>query len=81
MHLGDRKGTPEVNQYLSGTRQICHAERISGSCLCPVSILYGRGGGMCGIFENPLKRAIWNTPDLHAELMIWGRILSSMDGV
>ena len=35
--------------------------------LCALSVPYG-GGGMWGIFGKPLKRAIRNTPGLHAVL-------------
>ena len=33
-----------------------------------------------GSLPKPLKRAIWNTPGLHAEGTIWWRILSVLDG-
>ena len=44
---------------------------------CPAG---GGGGGMWGIFRKPLKRAIWNTPGLHAVLTTCLRFLSFLDG-
>ena len=41
---------------------------------CPV------GGGMWVIFGKPLKRAIRNTPGLHAVLTTCLRFLSALDG-
>ena len=35
-----------------------------------------KGRGMWGIFGKPLKRAIWNTPGLHAVLTVCLRFLS-----
>ena len=40
---------------------------------CPV------GGGMWGIFGKPLKRAIRNTPGLHAVLTTCLRFFSALD--
>ena len=49
--------------------------------LFPLSVpLGGGGGGMWGIFGKPLKRAIWNTPGLHAVLTICFRVSSVLDG-
>ena len=38
-----------------------------------------KGGGMWGIFGKPLKRAIWNTPGLHAVLTTCLRFSSVLD--
>ena len=46
--------------------------------LCPLSAPKG-GGGMWGIFRKPLKRAIRNTPGLHAILTICLRFLYVLD--
>ena len=40
-----------------------------------------KGRGMWGIFGKPLKRAIWNTPGLHAVLTTCVRFLSVSDDV
>ena len=50
-----------------------NTERFQGSVplllrLCPLSVPEGGGGGMWGTFGKPSKRAIWNTPGLHAVL-------------
>ena len=42
---------------------------------CPVG-----GGGIWGIFEKPLKRAIPNTAGLHAVMMMCLRFSSVLDG-
>ena len=46
--------------------------------LCPLSVPWG--GDMWGMFRKPLKRAIWNTLGLHAELTTCSRFSSVSDG-
>ena len=80
-----KSGTFTVNWRISlGRYRSCQHRAFSGvgsivasfvSTECP------KGRGMWGMFGKPLKRAIWNTPGLHAVLTTCLRFLSVSDDV
>ena len=71
--------------YLSGTVGIVPTRCVFGNrrhcCLTFAQCVSRSGwGGMRGIFEKPLKRAIWNTLSLHVILTTCLRFSSVSDG-
>ena len=86
--IAKEKEKGELQQLLRrnislGRTVSCQYGAFSGVGAFVVSFVaaeYPVGGAMWGMFRKPLKRAIQNTPGLHAVLTTCLRFLSALDG-